>query len=79
MPERRVSLQELQSRLDSYISYVKEGATVIVSRNGRQVARIIPETTAAEEERAALKASGAFDWSGRSAEGRRCASGTAAA
>ena len=52
MPERQVSLQELESKLDSFIHDVENGATVVVSRDGRQVARIIPEPQAslAEEE-----------------------------
>ena len=64
MPERQVSLQELESKLDGYIHDVENGATVVVSRDGRQVARIIPETDSAEQKRAALKASGTFDWNG---------------
>ena len=40
-----MSLQELESKLDSYIHDVENGATVVVSRAGRQVARIIPERT----------------------------------
>ena len=42
MPERQVSLQELGSKLDSYIHDVENGTTVVVNRDGRQVARIIP-------------------------------------
>ena len=71
MPERQVSLQELESELDGCIRDVENGATVIVNRNGRRVARIIPETESAEQKRAALKASGAFDWSGRRPKSRR--------
>ena len=71
MPEWRVSLQELQSKLDNYISDVEDGATVIVSRDGRQVARIVPETDSTEQKRTALKASGVFDWSGRRPKRRR--------
>ena len=41
MPEQQVSLQELESKLDRYIHDVENGATVVVSRDGRQVARII--------------------------------------
>ena len=71
MPERQVSLQELESKLDSYIHDVENGATVIVNRNGRRVARIIPETDSAEQKRTALKASGILDWSGRRPKSRR--------
>ncbi|MCY4028746.1 MAG: type II toxin-antitoxin system Phd/YefM family antitoxin [Acidobacteria bacterium] len=71
MPERQVSLQELESKLGSYIHDVDNGATVVVSRDGRQVARIIPETDSAERKLAALKASGILDWSGRRPKNRR--------
>ena len=71
MPEQQVSLQELESKLGSYIRDVENGATVVVSRDGRQVARIIPETSSADHKRAALKATGTFDWSGRRPKDRR--------
>lgn len=71
MPERQVSLQELESKLGSYIHDVENGETVVVSRDGRQVARIIPETDSARRKLAALKASGRFDWSGRRPKNRR--------
>ena len=71
MPKYQVSLQELESKLDRYIHDVENGTTIVVSRDGRQVARIIPETTAAEQKRAALKAGGTFDWSGRRPKSRR--------
>ena len=71
MPEQQVSLRELESKLDSYIHDVENGATVVVSRDGRQVARIIPETNSVERKRAALKASGTLDWSGRRPKSRR--------
>ena len=71
MPARQVSLQELASKLASFIHDVENGTTVVVSRDGRRVARIIPETDSAERRRAALKASGAFDWSGRPPKSRR--------
>ena len=64
-------LQELESELDRYIHDVENGATVVVSRDGRQVARIIPEADSAEQKRTALKASGTFDWSGRRPKSRR--------
>ena len=71
MPEQQVSFQELESKLDSYIHDVENGATVVVSRDGRQVARIIPETSSADQKRAALRASRTFDWSGRRPKDRR--------
>ena len=38
MPEQQVSLQELESELDRYIHDVENGATVVVSRDGRREA-----------------------------------------
>ncbi|MXY26517.1 MAG: hypothetical protein F4Y45_18605 [Acidobacteria bacterium] len=60
-----MSLQELESDLDSYIHAVENGATLVVIRDGSQVPRIIPETDSAERTRAALRASLTIDWSGR--------------
>ena len=71
MPEQQVSLQELESKLDRYIHDVENGTTVVVCRDGRQVARIIPETASAEQKRAALRAGGTFVWSGRRPKSRR--------
>ena len=70
-PPRQVSLQELESQLNSYIDDVENGATVVVNRGGRRVARIIPEASSAEQKRAALKATGMFEWSGRRPKSRR--------
>ena len=56
-PERQVSLRELETKLDSYIRDVESGATV-VNRDARQVARIIPGTDSAEQERTVLKPAG---------------------
>ena len=71
MPEQQVSLPELESKLDRSIHEVENGGTVVVSRDGRHVARIIPEADFAEQKRAVLKTSGTFDWSGRRLESRR--------
>ena len=37
---------ELQNNLDKYLNLVMEGQQVIITRNGRKAARIIPEDTA---------------------------------
>lgn len=65
MQERRVGIRDLKSRLSEYIRDVQAGATVVVTDRGRQVARIVPEMGSNEERLAALRATGAFLWSGR--------------
>ena len=55
MAKQQVSLREFKSKFDRYIHDVENGAAVVASRNGRQVARIIPEAEPAEQKRAALK------------------------
>ncbi len=64
MRERRVGIRDLESRLSEYIRDVQGGVTVVVTDHGRQVARIVPETDSNEERLAALRATGAFLWSG---------------
>ena len=65
MRERRVGIRDLKSKLSEYIRDVQAGATVVVTDHGRQVARIVPETDSNEQRLAALRATGAFLWSGR--------------
>ena len=65
MRERRVGIRDLKSKLREYIRDVEAEATVVVTDHGRHVARIVPETNSKEQRLAALRASGAFLWSGR--------------
>lgn len=65
MREQRVGMRDLKSKLSEYIRDVQAGATVVVTDHGRQVARIVPETDSNEQRLAALRATGAFLWSGR--------------
>ena len=45
MQERRVGMRP---KLAAYIREVKAGTTIIVTDHGRQVARIIPDTSSSE-------------------------------
>ena len=49
MQERRVGMRDLKSKLAAYIRAVEAGTTIIVTDHGRQVARIIPETSSSEQ------------------------------
>ena len=65
MRERRVGMGELKSKLAECIGDVKRGTTIVVTDHGCQVARIIPETDAADRKLAAPAAGGTIIWSGR--------------
>ena len=58
MPTRMVNTHEAKSRLSELIREAEEGTEVILARNGRPVARIVPWRPAV-----AVRAPGA--WSGR--------------
>lgn len=65
MRERRVGIDELGSKLDVYVREVEAGATIVVTDQGRGVARIVPETESIEQRLALLNRTGALPWSGR--------------
>ena len=65
MQERRIGLRALKSKLSECIRDVEAGANIIVTDQGRQVARIVPETDSIEQRLSVLMATGAFQWSGR--------------
>ncbi|MCY4672032.1 MAG: type II toxin-antitoxin system prevent-host-death family antitoxin [Rhodococcus sp.] len=65
MQERRVGIRDLKCKLSEYMRDVQAGAAVIVTVHGHQVARKVPETDSNEQWLVALRATGAFLWSGR--------------
>ena len=65
MREQHVGIPDLESRLRDYLRDVEAGTTIVVTDQGRQVARIVPETESIEQRLAALNATGVLLWSGR--------------
>lgn len=65
MRERQVDIHDLESRLAEYIRDIEAGATVVITDNGRHVARIVPEGEPLEQLLSVLNSTGALPWSGR--------------
>jgi len=63
--ERRIGIRELKDRLSECVRDVKNGATIVVTKHGRRVARLVPDIGSLDERLAALKSAGAILWSGR--------------
>jgi len=65
MPERRVGIRELKSKLSECVREVKGGSTIVVTDHGKSVARLVPEANSLEERVEILRDSGLLLWSGR--------------
>jgi len=65
MPGRRVGIRDLKSKLSECVREVKRGSTIVVTKRGKGVARLVPEAHSIEERIAALRDSGLLLWSGR--------------
>jgi prevent-host-death family protein len=64
MKERRIGIRELKTRLSECVRAVKSGATIVVTEQGRRVARLIPEAHSLDERLDALRNAGAVSCSG---------------
>jgi prevent-host-death family protein len=63
--ELTVGLTELKSRLSDYLLEVKAGRTVVITKHGRPVARIVPYEPSIEEEMRAMVEAGLAEWNGQ--------------
>ena len=65
MKERRVDIRELKAKLSECVRDVKRGGTIVVTEDGRRVARLVPEGDSLDDRLAGLAKAGALPWSGR--------------
>ncbi len=65
MPDNRVGVRELKSRLSYYLREVAQGNTLIVTDRGKPLAEIRPVSQEPEDKLAALVAEGKVRWSGK--------------
>ena len=65
MEQKSIDVRELQELLSSSLQEVQEGATLIVTEEGKPVARIIPVTAGLEERLQQMLDSGMASWSGQ--------------
>lgn len=65
MIQTRAGIRELKRRLSVYIRRVEAGGTVIITKRGQPVGRIVPWAQSAEAQLEALNQAGVIAWSGR--------------
>ena len=70
MRERRVAVEELEADPSGCLERVRNGTTLLVTDGEERVARLIPESEAVKQARAALDAAG-IAWSGRRLKKRK--------
>jgi prevent-host-death family protein len=68
MNEMKVSISELKSRLSEYLRRVKAGETLIITKHGRPIARIVPEPKTLREKMLLLVDAGLAEWNGERPE-----------
>ena len=60
----QTSIRELKANLSKYLRQVERGKTIIITRRGKPIGRIVPEGSTLEERMQTLEASGLLTWSG---------------
>jgi prevent-host-death family protein len=65
---KKVGIQDLQKHLSSHISGLKQGDTLVITKRGKPVARVVPvelPEVPVDEKILLLIAAGIVSWSGR--------------
>jgi prevent-host-death family protein len=60
MPE--TGIRELKANLSAYLRQVEAGQTVVITRHGRPIGRIVPVTQSTEAKLATLSQAGLIAW-----------------
>jgi prevent-host-death family protein len=65
MPETKVGVRDLKSKLSEYLHRVKAGETIIVTEYGRAIGQIVPISPTIEERLQRLTEAGQVEWNGQ--------------
>lgn len=65
MNDIKVGVRNLKTQLSKYLSYVKNGQTVLITDHGKPVGRIVPIEATLEQRFSALKQAGLVSWNGQ--------------
>ena len=60
-----VGVRDLKARLSEYLDRIEAGETVIITRHGRPVGRLVPEPRTVEERLEAMRRAGKIVWNGQ--------------
>ncbi len=64
MERSTTSVRELKARLSAYLHRVETGETVIITRHGKPIGRIVPLETSTEARLEMLEQAGLIAWNG---------------
>ena len=65
MTEKRAGVRELKTNLSEYLRRVEDGEVITITKRGKTIGRIVPESTSLEERIGALVESGFLHWGGK--------------
>lgn len=65
MAETTVGIRELKARLSAYLRHVRSGRTLVITRRGKPIGRIVPLRPSVEWRVQELAEAGLVTWSGR--------------
>lgn len=60
-----VGVRDLKARLSEYLDRIESGETVVITRNGRPVGRLVPEPRTVDERIEAMMRDGTIVWNGQ--------------
>lgn len=60
-----VGVRDLKARLSEYLDRIEAGETVVITRNGRPIGRLVPEPKNVDERLEAMRRAGKIKWDGR--------------
>ena len=60
-----VGISELKKNFGNYIRCLKSGETIVITRHGRAIAKIVPITDSTDSKLRSVVEAGLADWNGR--------------
>ena len=64
MTDKKAGIRELKTNLSEYLRRVEDGEIITITKHGKTIGRIVPESTSLEERMEALTKSGFLHWGG---------------
>ena len=65
MSEKRAGVRELKSNLSEYLRRVEKGEIITITKRGKTIGRIVPESASLKERLEALIDAGFLQWGGK--------------
>jgi len=63
--QTEAGIRDLKSNLSEYMRSVEAGGTVVITKHGKPIGRIVPETQSIKEQLKSLNQTGLIAWNGK--------------